>query len=83
MQVQICQKVYPPGIIWYGILGFVPSIYPQCGHTSYSSAYTAYYVGGISEWEDIYKKFSGYWNVIPFTDTVEVKYGDYVDEKYL
>lgn len=39
---------------------------------------TAYYVGGISEWEDIYKKFSGYWNVIPFTDTVEVKYGDYV-----
>lgn len=37
-----------------------------------------YYIGNITEWEEITEKLPGQWTAIPFTDTLQVQFGDYV-----
>lgn len=39
---------------------------------------TSYYVGNISEWDEIVEKLAGQWDVKPYTSTLHVRFGDFV-----
>ena len=38
----------------------------------------AYYIGNISEWDEIAEKFPGHWSAKAYTSTLKVRYGDFV-----
>lgn len=38
----------------------------------------AYYIGNVTEWEEITNRLPGQWSVKPFTKTLNVRLGDYV-----
>lgn len=38
----------------------------------------AYYIGNVSEWDEIADKFPGHWSAKAYTSTLQMKYGDFV-----
>ena len=45
---------------------------------SFYAEQVPYYIGKISEWEEISSRLPGQWSVIPYTEQLQIRFGDFV-----